>query len=101
MPSAEASTLRSTAGSTAKSAAKGKLVKYEDLSQRHAFVPIAIQSHGTFSKSTLDFLHELELRAPTITLDPEKLAFCFNIYLSLHKDLMLFVSPTLLSPINC
>ena len=34
-----------TAGSAAESAATRKLVKYEDLSQRYAFLPIAIESH--------------------------------------------------------
>ena len=34
-----------TAGSTAELAATRKLVKYEDLSQRYAFVPFAIESH--------------------------------------------------------
>ena len=39
-----------TAGSAAELAATRKLVKYEELSQRYAFVPIAIESHGTSSK---------------------------------------------------
>ena len=67
-----------TAGNAAELAATRKLVKYEDLSQGYAFVPIAIESHGTFSKSALNFLHELELCATTVTLDPRETSFLFQ-----------------------
>ena len=36
-------------------AATCKLIKYENLSQRYAFVFIATKLHGTFSKSALEF----------------------------------------------
>ena len=67
-----------TASSAAESAATRKLVKYEDLSQRYAFVPVAIESHETFSESALDFLHELRLHATTVTLDPRETSFLFQ-----------------------
>ena len=44
------------AGSTAELAATRKLLKYEDSSQRYAFLPIAIEWHETCSKSVLGFL---------------------------------------------
>ena len=47
------------------------------LLQRYAFVPIAIESHGTFGKSASD-LHELGLRATTVTLDPRETSFLFQ-----------------------
>ena len=55
-----------------------KLVKYEDLSQRYSFVPIAIELHGTFSKSALDLLNELGLHATAGTLDPGETSFLFQ-----------------------
>ena len=64
-----------TASSAAESVATRKLAKYEDLSQRDALVPIAIEPHGTFKKSALDILHELRLRATTVTLDPRNTSF--------------------------
>ena len=70
-------TIAITVGSAAELATTRKLVKYEDLSQRYAFVPIIIESHGTFSKSALDFLLELGLRATTVTLDPRETSFLF------------------------
>ena len=63
-------TTAKTAGRAAELVATLELVKYEDMSQRHALVPIVIESHGTSSKCALDFLYELELRATTLTLDP-------------------------------
>ena len=74
------------AGSAAKSATTRKLVKYEDLSQRYAFVPIAMKSHGTSSKSALNFLHELGLGATTVTLDPRKTSLLFqNLSITIQK----------------
>ena len=61
-----------TVGSAAELNATRKLVKNKYLSQIYAFVPIAIESHGTFSKSALDFSHEMRLHATTFTLDPRK-----------------------------
>ena len=91
----------STIAITAELAATHKLVKYEDFLQRYAFEPIVIESHGTFSKSALDFLHKLGFRATTVSLDlRQTIVFSFNICLSLYKNLMLFVSPTLLSSIG-
>ena len=75
-----------TPGSAADLAATRKLVKYEDLSQRYAFVLIAIESHGTFSKSVLDFLHELGLRATTVTLEPRETSFLFqHLSFAIHR----------------
>ena len=56
-------------------AAMRKLVKYEDLSQRYAFVPIAIESDRTFSKPALDLLHELGLRATTVTSEHSETSY--------------------------
>ena len=67
-----------TASRASKLAVTRKVVKFEDLSQRYAFVPIAIKWHGALSKSALDFLHELELCATTVTLDPRETSFVFQ-----------------------
>ena len=71
-----------TAGCADESAAMRKLVKYKDFSQRYVFVSIVIESHGTFSKSSLDFLQELGLRATTVTLDPRETRIFFQ-----HKSI--------------
>ena len=42
-----------TDGSAAELIATRKLVKYEDLSQRYAFVPVAIELHGTLILANL------------------------------------------------
>ena len=69
-----------TTGSAAKLAVTRQLVKHEDLSQKYAFVPIAMhmESRETFSKSVLDFLHELRLRATTVKLDSRETGFRFQ-----------------------
>ena len=69
-----------TTSSAAESDATGKLVKYMMTCRKntHLCMPIAIESHGTFSKSALDFLHELGLRATTVTLDPRDTSFLFQ-----------------------
>ena len=66
------------AGRAAKLAATRKLAKYEDLSQRYAFVAIAIELHRTFSKSALDFLQEVGLHTTPVTLNPRETSFLFQ-----------------------
>ena len=67
-----------TTGNAAKLAVTRQLVKHEDLSQKYAFVPIAMESRETCSKSVLDFLHELRLRATTVKLDFRETGFRFQ-----------------------
>ena len=74
------------AGSAAESAATRKLVKCEDLPQRYAFVSIATESHRTSSKFATDFLHELGLRATTVTLDPRGTSFlCHHLFIAIRR----------------
>ena len=76
-----ASYLQSTsvsAGSAAESAATRKQAKYAELTQRYEFVPIAIESHGSYSKSATDFLSELGRRLSTITSDPRETSHLYQ-----------------------
>ena len=84
-------------GSAAELTTTRKLVKYEDLSQRYAFVPR--MEH--LANLLYTFYTNWDSAQQQLHKSPEKLVFSFNICLSLFKDLMLFVSLTLLSLINC
>ena len=70
-------TIAIAAGIVTESAATYKLIKYNALSQRYAYVQITTVSHRTFGKSALDFIYELGLRATTVTLDSRETSFFF------------------------
>jgi hypothetical protein len=67
-----------SAGSAAESAATRKQAKYAELSQRYEFVPIAVESHGSFSSTAIAFLAELGRRLSAATCDPRETAHLFQ-----------------------
>jgi hypothetical protein len=67
-----------SAGSAAELAASRKEAKYADLSQRYEFVPIAVESHGSFSTTATSFLKELGRRLTAETSDVRETSFLFQ-----------------------
>jgi hypothetical protein len=67
-----------SAGSAAELAASRKESKYVDLSQHYEFVPVAIETHGSFSASALSFLKELGRRLTVETSDIRETSFLFQ-----------------------
>ena len=67
-----------TAGSAAESAANRKMSKYQDLTHRYEFVPIAIESHGTYGTAAMTFLNELGRRMTVVSGDLREKSFLFQ-----------------------
>ena len=63
------SNIYTEAGSTAELAASRKEVKYQDLTERYAFVLIAIESLGPLNSKATSFLSELGRRITAATSD--------------------------------
>ena len=63
------------AGSAAKTAACNKKTKYAVIEQSHIFMPVAVETFGSWHSDSLNFLKELGRRISTITLDTRKTVF--------------------------
>ena len=57
------------AGAAAERAAHNKQNKYADIAQSHHFVPIAVETAGSWHKESLEFVQELGGRISTMTGD--------------------------------
>jgi hypothetical protein len=66
------------AGSAAESAATRKELKYIELSTRYEFVPIAIESHGSFNSKAILFLCDLGRRISNTTSDARETSHLFQ-----------------------
>ena len=78
---AAASYLPSTsisAGSAAGLAAIRKQAKYAELAQRYEFVPITVESHGTYSATATALLVDLGLRLSAAISDAKETAHLFQ-----------------------
>ena len=76
-----ASYLQSTsisAGSDAELAAVRKLAKYAELAQRYKFVPIAMESHGTYCATATALLADLGRRLSVATSEAKETAHLFQ-----------------------
>ena len=58
------------AGLVADQAASNKRRLYSELCQSHSFVPIAVESAGSFGQDAMSFFHELARRTRSETKDP-------------------------------
>jgi hypothetical protein len=67
-----------SAGSAAELAASRKEVKYAGLAQRYDFVPVAVESHGSFSTAAMCFLKDLGRRITAVTADARETSFLFQ-----------------------
>ena len=67
------------AGSAAEFAAERKQAKYAELAQRCEFVPIAVESHGSYSATATALLADLGRRLNAATSDAKKQLICFSV----------------------
>ena len=66
------------AGSVAEAASTRKEAKYEDISQRHIFVPLAFESIGPVCSQGASFLQELGWRITLVNGDIRETLFLFQ-----------------------
>ena len=67
-----------SAGSAAELAAARKQAKYAELAQRYEFVPIAVESHGSYSATVTALLADLGRRLSAATSDAKETAHLFQ-----------------------
>ena len=67
-----------SAGSAAQLDAVRKQAKYAELTQRYEFVPIAVQSHGTYSATATVLLTDLGRRLSAATSDATETVHLFQ-----------------------
>src|SRR6267154_2302892 len=63
------------AGAASASAARLKSNKYAELLQTHIFVPVAIETMGTWNQDGLDWVKEIGRRITRVTRDPRETFF--------------------------
>ena len=76
-----ASHIQSTAlevGTSAIHAADMKCTKYRELDATHIFVPIAIETAGTWDKQATELIEEISRRCTLETEDPKRQSTCIN-----------------------
>ena len=66
------------AGAAAEHAAEQKHLKYISLAQTHNFVPVAVESLGSWSKEGLQFVFDLGRRLSEVTNDPLETSYLFQ-----------------------
>jgi hypothetical protein len=66
------------AGSAAETAAARKVSKYVELSPRYEFIPIAMETHGSLSRSALSFFADLGRRITATTSDSRETSFLYQ-----------------------
>jgi len=66
------------AGAVAEQAADRKCQKYADLSAAYEFQPVAVETHGPFSASTVSFLVDLGRKISERTGEPLEVQFLFQ-----------------------
>ena len=66
---------RCSGGAAAESASIQKRNKYQNLLQTHLFVPVAVETMGSWSKESLDFVEELGRRLTVVTGDKRESTF--------------------------
>ena len=59
-------------------ATENKTTKYTDLAKTHHFVPIAIETGGTWNELVLEFITELGRRISDVTQEPRESQFLFK-----------------------
>ena len=80
------------AATAAEASAQGKIDKYEEISRRYLFFPIAIETLGPINRDGQDFLSELGRCISAITCDPRETSFYTNVFLLLFNVSMMSAS---------
>jgi len=68
----------SGAGAAADKAASSKETKYRQLANSHVFVPVAIETAGTWNHLAVELTQELGRRITAVTDDPRQTGFLFQ-----------------------
>ena len=74
----------------AEAVATGKTAKYADVTQRHLFCPVAVETYEPICVEGHVFIKEIGSRISAITFDPREAYFYISVYPWLCKDLMLY-----------
>ena len=72
------SSTSSTPAAAAEQAATGKIAKYSNISGTHQFIPIAIETGGSWCQAAIRFISELGRRTVVVTGDPLETAHLFQ-----------------------
>jgi len=67
-----------TAGAAADKAASNKVAKYRQIANSHIFVPIAIESAGTWNHQAVELVQELRRRMTAVTEDTREAIYLFR-----------------------
>ena len=87
-------TTSTTAGAAADRAAANKRTKYAVLEQTHVFVPVAIETMGSWNNDSLNFVRSIGKKLTDVTGDPlETLVTFSKDFPSLFKEAMKFHLP--------
>ena len=76
-----------TAGSAADKAASNKVAKYRQIANSHIFVPVAIESAGTWNHQAVELVQELGRRMTAVTGDTRQATYLFQqMSVALQRD---------------
>jgi len=67
-----------TAGAAADKAASNKEAKYRQLANSHIFVPVAIETAGTWNNQAVQLVQELGRRMTAVTEDTRETTYLFQ-----------------------
>jgi len=67
-----------TAGAAADKAASNKEAKYRQLANSHIFVPVAIETAGTWNNRAVELVQELSRRITAVTEDTREATYLFQ-----------------------
>ena len=67
-----------SAGAAANKAAAYKISKYSTLATTHHFVPISVETGGTWNPESSEFIAELGKKIFQMTLEPLEIQFLFG-----------------------
>ena len=67
-----------TAGAAAEAAATRKQAKYQELSNTHVFIPLALETLGPINNTGMDFISDLARDLTRSTGDPRESSFLFQ-----------------------
>jgi len=64
--------------SAANEAAANKIVKYDTLSASHIFLPVTVETAGTWNQSAIELIQEIGRRITAVTEDTRETVFLFQ-----------------------
>jgi len=67
-----------TAGAAADKAASNKVAEYRQIANSHSFVPVVIESAGTWNHQAVELVHELGRRMTAVTEDTREATYLFQ-----------------------